>query len=567
MIKKIIGMICLATVALGATPANNGDNSKVPPHELTGVEGEEFFSDKQIDEMANSVFVAEKKRSPAAKSRVATEDMLSPQYIEFRDKITKCNSGEEFYSIIKSYDEKYNSIPASATDLKFAVARMATWLPLRGITWKMTPMVHQIVVTQQILMGTLRNLAEQAMINFPDSHVEAQLMFLTLPAINNNNGQKTFEKRFYVEGDFISFLGKDVYLSLSKAISRIEKLGKMANVDLKGKDVETPVVFDARIRFGEDAFGGTYDSMDRFKVLGEAERFATLARLSRRLAAISSMVAYNWNGHLATRSEIGKEFGVGVAESMIFDLAGGAGSEYINGASREKRVSILKKRPQLYKIIENGGKRWMQHSYYHLHRSVQFLEHTWNNVDKGRMDYVMQLDPEVFTARREQVQMGIDNLKRLAGQCGNISKEKPQICDPSVSGADKIVGSLSGKELPINLKAFYDNPPKDLKSLLPVKFARNEEIEPLRKLDAYKEMSSSKRKPDVFQIRIGKGDEGVTTFRNYLYGRATGWNSGQEGYGNVFPGINSTGVADAMAVINETRGARMLNNAFSMFIR
>ncbi len=566
MIKKIIGLMCVTTVAWSATPTINGDNSKVPPHQVPAAEGEEFLSDKQIDEMATNSFVAEKKRSPAAKSRVATEDMLSPQYKDFRDKITKCSSGEEFYSIIKSYDESYNNIPASATDLKFAVARMATWLPLRGIVWKMTPMVHQIVVTQQILMGTLRNLAEQAMINFPDSHVEAQMMFLTLPAINNNNGQKKFEKRFKVEGDFISFLGNDVYKSLSKAVYRIENLGKMANVGLKGKDVETPVVFDARIRFGEDAFGGTYDNMDRFKVLGEAERFATLARLSRRLAAISSMVAYNWNGHLASRSEIGKEFGVGVAESMIFDLAGGVGSEYVNGASREKRVSILKKRPQLYVILD-GGKRWMQHSYYHLHRSVVFLDHTWNNIDKGRMDYVMQLDPEIFTARREQVQMGIDNLKRLAGQCGNVSKERPQICDPSVNGAEKIVGSLSGKELPINLKAFYDNPPKDLKNLLPVKFAKNEEIEPLRKLDAYKEMSSSSRKPDVFQIRIGKGSEGVTTFRNYLYGRATGWNSSQEAYGKVFPGVSSTGVADAMAVINETRGARMLNNAFSMFIR
>lgn len=570
MIGKIKNLVALAMTVTSITGFSAPkefkapDNSNIPPHQVPApdVKMAGFLTAREFAEMAERNFKSETKRNPSGSQRVATEDMLSPEMVEFRDKIIHAKTGEEFYEIIKSYDEKYDSIPASATDLKFVVARMATWLPFRGIAWRMTPMVHKIVVTQQVLVGSLRNIAEQGMINFPDSHVQAQMLFLTMPSvIKDSKGELKFEKRFQYESDFMEFLATRVYASLVTSVKRLEKIPKMVNVGLKGEGKETPVVFDTRIRFGEEAFGDNYDASDRFRVIGEAERFAALARISRRLSAVSSMVSYNWNGHLAARRAIGKEFGIGSAEALLFDMTGTLGSEYVNGPTREKRTNILKKYPTLYKIT-SSGKSWMKLSYFHLHKSAMYLEKTWENVKKQDMDYVMQLDPEVLMGRREQIEMGMANLKKIAGVCGTIDKLG---CDTKVSGAATLIGSMSGDTLAINLKAFYENPPEDLKNLLPVGFSKNKDIEPLEKVEPYKTMDiKTTGKADIMSARLGKD---TTTFRNYLYDRAIAWDSSNKGYGVVFPGKSPEGVADAMRIINETRGARMLNNAFSMFIR
>ncbi len=573
MIKKIIGLMCVTTVALGATQKLDADNSNVPPHNVPVPEitQDQFLSYKQIEEMAATSFAAEKKRKPSGSGpTVASKDLMSEEYKKFVEKIIECKTGDKFYEVLQAYDKRYESIPASETDLKFAVARMSTWLPLRGVVWKMTPMVHSVLVTQQVLVGTLRNMAEQAMINFPDSHVEAQMLFLTLPAINTDDrGQKTFEERFKHESRFIKFLAEDIYQSLSKAVDRIEKIERMANVSSKG--VAAPIVFDSRIRFGEQAFPGKdYSDPDRLKVVGEAEKFATLARLNRRLAAISSMVAYNWNGHLAARKKIGQQFGIGATEAFFFDLANTEGKEYVDAPTRRERREILVNDfPKLYKIVPNGD-AWMKRSYFFLHRSAHYLEKTWRHIETDKPENFMQLDPEVFQARREQVEEGVSNLMKLAGTCNEIevNKKKTGICDTKDNGFAELRGSLSRKPINVNLKAFYENPPKDLKLLLPLAdgFSGNKDLDSLKASGVYKSMVSlGGKRPDVIRIKLPNGDE--TTFRNYLYDRAILWNNGPEAYGTVFPGVSKKGVGDAMAIINETRGVRVMNNAFSMFIR
>ncbi|MEQ1878270.1 MAG: hypothetical protein ABL958_16630, partial [Bdellovibrionia bacterium] len=54
-------------------------------------------------------------------------------------------------------------------------------------------------------------------------------------------------------------------------------------------------------------------------------------------------------------------------------------------------------------------------------------------------------------------------------------------------------------------------------------------------------------------------------FRNYLYGRAIGWNTGPTGFGKLFPG--TTDVARARRIIGETRGARFLANNMMVWVK
>lgn len=521
------------------------DNSNVPAQNIQAPTEKElgFLEDKDIIALAEN-FKVESKRRPAGTALVATEDMLSKEYVEFRNKIIRANTGVEFNDIIKSYDAKYDQIPASANDLKYTIARMAAWLPMKGIIWRMTPMVHQVATTQQALLASLKNVAEQIKINEPGSHVEAHMLYLSMPS------EDLIGKQFHFESDFIAFLASEVYPALKKSVQRIEAL-KMANVQKNGE--ETPIVFDAKIRFGETAFNGNYDDYDRFKVEGEAERFATLSRIQRRMYNIATMAAYNWNGHLALKREIGKMYGVGVVESALFDALPGEDNVYLKGVSRAQRVAAIRKHASLYTLTAHG-KGWMALAYYHLHKSGLYLEETWKNIKNNDGHYIAQIDPDIFMARKEQVEAGIMNIKKLTGAYG-----------AGVSGKTKINGALSGDELVVDLKGFYENPPRDLKNLLPTTFAGNEDLTALKKMPQFASMRELKPGSDVLELNFaGK----KASFRNYLNGRATSWNASSEGYGKLFPNLKKgSDVAAAMRILNESRGTRILTNGLTLFVR
>jgi hypothetical protein len=527
------------------------DNSNVPPQaeKAPALEQLGFYSDEEVLKAVAENFKEEAKRRPSGGAMVGTEDMLSKEYVDFREKIIHCKTGDAFYALLRDYDKDsyYNAIPAHANDLKFAVARMSGWLPMRGIAWRMTPLVHKVVVTQQMLLTTLRNYAEQMKINEPDSHVQAQMLFLTMPSV------ELIGKQFTTESQFVSFLTQEVYPSLARSAKRLQAI-KMVNVQ-GGK--ESPLVFDARIRFGEDAFNANYNAYERFKIEGEAERYAALARIHRRMFNIASMAGYNWNGHLALRREIGQKFGVGAAESTLFDMVPGESDPFVKGVSRDERVKIIKRYNKLYTLIDKNnkdgvGRTWTKRAYFHLHESAMFLEKTWAYIKKEDPSYVMQIDPEVFIGRKEQIEAGIANLKKLVGATGNAS------------GRTKVPGALSGEEVTVDLKAFYeDNPPEDLKNLLPVSFAGNEDLAGLKNLPGFHTMSEGKN--DIMKLKLA--DKNVS-FRNYLYGRSKAWNPGKDAYGTLFPELKSgEDVANAMRIMNEVRGGRVVSNGLTAFIR
>ncbi|MDD4974739.1 MAG: hypothetical protein PHY93_10340 [Bacteriovorax sp.] len=523
------------------------DNSNIPPQNFPAPMVEELglFNDQQIEKLSAN-FVAEAKRRPAGATLVGTEDMLSKEYIQFRNELLKVSSGIEFYALIKKYDDGYSNIPATANDLKFTIARMATWLPMKGIIWRMTPMVHQVATTQEVLLSTLKNYSEQVKINMPGSHVEAQMLFLTMPTPD------LLGKEFHFESDFVGFLAKDVYESLKKSADRLQAIS-MYNSPAKGE--ATPILFDGKIRFGDNAFSENYDDYERFKVVGEAERFATLARTHRRMYSIAVMAGYNWNGHLALKREIGKLYGMGIAESALFDALPGAEGVYLRGVSRDTRVATIKRHTNLYTLTSHG-QSWMNLAYFHLHMSGLYLGKTWDNIKNNTGHYAAQLDPEMFMARKEQVEVGMMNIKKLVGAYG-----------AGVNGTAKINGTLSGDEIVIDIKAFYENAPADLKKLLPIAFSKNEDLNKLKNVPMYKSISEVKAGSDVLVVRFPDSSKPVH-FRNYLYGRSTAWSTAPEAYGRLFPNIKKPqDIADAMRILNETRGSRLLAGGLTLFVR
>lgn len=544
----LLTTLLLLSVSAGAktTKPGSSDNSHIPPQNVPAPTMEELalFNDQQIEKLSTN-FAAESKRRPAGSAMVGTEDMLSKEYIQFRNELIKVRSGIEFHALIKKYDESYDKIPATANDLKFTIARMAAWLPLKGIIWRMTPMVHKVAVTQEVLLTTLKNFAEQVKINMPDSHVEAQMLFLSMPTPD------LVGKEFRYESDFVGYLATDVYKSLQKSAARLQSI-TMYNVSSKGE--QAPLLFDGKIRFGDNAFNDNYDDYERFKVVGEADRFAALSRTHRRMYSIAVMAGYNWNGHLALKREIGQLFGVGVAESALFDALPGADDVYLRGVSRDARVATIKKYTKLYTLTQHG-QSWMNLAYFHLHMSGTYLGKTWDSIKNNTGHYAAQLDPEVFMARKEQVEVGMMNIKKLVGAYG-----------PSAKGEARINGTMSGDEVVVNIKAFYENAPSDLKNLLPTSFSKNEDLNKLKAHPMYKTISEVKAGRDVLEVRFDNGKP--VRFRNYLYGRSKGWSTAPEAYGRLFPNSKKPqDIADAMRILNETRGSRLLTGGLTLFVR
>ena len=527
-----------------------------------------FLTDEKIAKLALN-FKEEAKRHPAGDPPL-TEDLLAPDLITFRDAVIKTRDGESFFNVINDYSNRYDTSPDTMSNgLKYYVARMATILPFRGIVWRMTPLVHQVVVTQEILLATLKNMAEQVEIHDPNSHIEAQMAFLTMPFAKN----RVLPTQFKNEDEFVDFLARDVYGSLAKAVKRLEDLPEMTWTDPKGKKIE--LVFDSKIRFGEGAFGEAYGGFDRYKRLGETERFAAIARYHHRMAQLSQMAAYTWTGHLQLRKKIGQEFGFDAIKS---NLPGYKTDEFIGGVSREKRVGIIHSAEfsPTYILIEDKrrkkftGHDWMRNAYAHLHKTYEYLDKSWKNIEEGKAKGAptsfWQIDPGMLEAREAQVQQGLENMKKLVG----VFSDDP-IQNAKLSGLTTINGALSGDPLTVDFKSYFEaHPPADLKNLSPKTNGpahdreQREFLAKIRKLypDAHARVKGGSETDVVEMTVAGK----KVAWRNYLYGRALDWNF--DAYSTLFPALKSgADVSNAQRILAETRGTRMLSGMTGMFIR
>ena len=143
--------------------------------------------------------------------------------------------------------------------------------------------------------------------------------------------------------------------------------------------------------------------------------------------------------------------------------------------------------------------------------------------------------------------------------------------DPSTLSSHqipKITSEVSGDTIAVDFLGFFYNPPKDfnLHQLMPTDYRAHEDLVGLTD-NVYGKMGD--------KLTFDQGDskaklqfkDGPTVeFRNYLYGRASGWN--KEAYATLFPGLSSgQEVADRERILNETRGGRPAMNTLMIFIK
>jgi hypothetical protein len=471
--------------------------------------------------------------------------------------------------MLTKYDASYEQQPA---DLQYVIARLSPLLAMRGFYWRAASLAHQSVVSQELSLSLIRAFAEQSMNLQPDSQWEAIMAFMSIPnsrqlvpPSDKGDGVKRYDERFYVENDMSDFFATEVYNRLAKAITRLSEL-KLSH-PVNGKDV--PNVFDNKIRFGDDAFNQSpdaYDAEDRYVFIGDAERLSAMARFHRRMATICQMAAYNLNGYIALRKDIGKAYGIdaeltgkvsgmldGVGDFFggVAALKGGVGEALsIEGVTRSERIAITAKHKT---VLGLRDARWMKLAYQHMAAWALYTSKVWNDIRNDKDGMRNLLDPDFFMGRKDQNDKAMANLLQLF---------------PKKGGDAKLYGAVSGDMVSVNMYNFFNNPPSNLKQLMPTVFMKHEDVEPLKNLyssfEPGKNVSTVKMKMST--TVGGKAETKWVEWRNYLYGRAVGWDPNV--YGSLFPGVKTPEqVARAQRVLYETRGARPVMNTLLVFVK
>ncbi len=543
--KMILSLVLVFSFCAQGAFANGRDNIKIKPTRLEAPSLDEFAKEEKL--LSSSGHSELPKRKPASGNKiVGSEDLMTAELKAFRDKLVKTRHAEQLDALLREHNAKYDTLP---NDLKYVVARLSPLLAFRGFFWRMSSLAHQAVVSQEVLLAGVRATAEQAMIFEPDTQWQAYMTFFAIPnadllkvPASKGDGVNRPDMKFYTENDLSDFFATEVYSGLSIAVNRMAAL--RTTVDVNGKS--TAIVFDNKIRFGENAFNQAYDAVDRFSLIGDAEKYAVMARFHRRMATIAQMAAYNMNGNIALRREIGKKYGVDAAISSI--LPGVDDAYDVDGLTRVERVTLARSHRDLFRL-RNGA--WMKTAYGHFHQWAKYSAEGWKLVRNESRSYDTLLDPDLFAGRKEQIDKAVATSLRL-------------FPNPAKDGSTTVVGAISGDELRVNTKDFFYNPPDDLKKMMPTQFNQHQDIEPLKAV--YGASLKPSRKSQVeMKIEAG-GHQQTVEWRNYLFGRATGWDPAA--YARLFPGVNSPDdIARAQRILGETRGARQLLTALATVVK
>ena len=411
--KKLLKISSILTVAvLGFAPIANAKSKPKKKHpkvaevvtasispEETQL-SEEFETESEI-----AAYVKELKNSRRPASGVVAEETRCKWMADFQASLLSARTGADINarlndlnpgaaaasktdlgSVYARFEASDDAKDPKCNDFKYFGARMLPFRKMGGYVWRMVPVVEggQIVASQELLLGALRNMAEEIAIHAPGSHNEAIFRFFTEPQAGQT-------KRFENERDVQNFYVAELAPQISTAIKRISAI-----------KLSTPISLDERLRFGDVQMAS---GEKKFRLIGEAEKHAVLARMWRRMAAINVFAAYDQVGYLEVRRDLGRKQGIDAAISG--GVLSAISDSEINGVTREERVRILKGKhsnPNFWNLDPKNGAAHMQFAYIDLYNSVNEMRKSNAALklplEKESNDWL--LEPEVMLSRSDQ---------------------------------------------------------------------------------------------------------------------------------------------------------------------
>ncbi|MGE0633133.1 MAG: hypothetical protein AB7O96_12030 [Pseudobdellovibrionaceae bacterium] len=521
-----------------------------PPY--IGFEGQYSFSmpgefsktysniDKLDTQVAETIKI-EKTRTPANAS-VASEGGMSPALKTLRNRyLNDVKTGADLGRLLNEMDRNYDSYP---DDAKFFAARLMPVQAFEGFAWKMLPIIRQSRMAQEAAVGILRGLSSQLNIRFPDNENDAVFQYMTQPQAGDatafHGNFANLNVQFVPKGDDKGERIMQMYMSrmmvgdpdspgkITQAIKRIEALNFSNN----------PIVMDAKVRFGDSMMDNNSDPK-RFHFIGDAERYAVLSRMHRRMATLSVLLAYDFNGFIEYRQEIAHHLGVDIAKSKAKETAADALGERLaartglnhafelQGLTRENRVGpngVIKSYPNLFKLRTDSQREYKGEfkalqgkalpigniytiaAYHHLERSVDFMNASWKLMNSPGHTSSNILEVEFLGARDKEI---TEALKAMADMTPAAS---------APTGRYVLHSVIENKTVAVDLRNFFFYPPQNLQSLLPKSFDKG---------------ANGANKSNAMVVTTINGKQ--TAYRDHTQGRATGWD--QAAFKKIFPDL------------------------------
>lgn len=421
------------------------------------------------------------KRKIASEDTI-TDDAMSEKFRNFRDKFLTIIKKEEVEKFLHELDANYDSYP---DDLKFVAAQIIPFLTIRSFAYKMYPLVSKVKVTHSAMLTRVQNFASFMRINLPTTQWEAGFRFASEPfTADEDRFEKTEELQAYVENT--------IYPAFMVAAKRINAL------DFSG----TKIVWDHKLFYGTASFT---DNFKRYRYIGEAERVATLASLHEGMSWMKRFAAYNVKGSM----ELAKDLGMLVGVDSFFSKVDGVTAQKVTKVFNEDEHK------HIYTLLE-GGKEKIQVAFSHLREAARLQIIAWNEVKDRPANELDAMNSIILDPFRDRIDRGAETLEKM------------------VAGPTVVRSDVTGELVKVDLPAFYANPPKDLKSLLPNEFRGGDKI--------------IKR-----ELATKSGKKKKVKFRNYFYGSAVGWNL--DSYKSLFPELkDGRDVAKAARILNQSAG-------------
>jgi hypothetical protein len=418
--------------------------------------------------------------SSTARSDALNENMLSPQFKSMRDSFLKVQSKKDLeqwlVQIDKTLETKKASLDSKENDFVFAASLASLSIEFESFVFRCTDLVEDYKSLRSLLVNWVMMNDTMQKVYLPTKQAEAVFAYLTEPQDQGTlkpqiKDMKAFQDALYRVADRY----KKVYNTLSAI-----KLGT------------TPLVFDNKMVYGTGSFG---DDIKRYYEVGEPELQATLAALAMGIHGIYVFNAYN----LDNLPELAQNIG------HLFGLDGFRWGDP-EGTTSKKKVELIRKFDKFWTLKTDTGSQDMAEAYKYFALATNHADVAYKAAKKrDKLDdkEIMSFDRFFINPMRQSLnsipnKRAVDNLLAM------------------VRGETKVRSQVTGEEITINMREFYLNPPKDLKSLMPVKFVDDGEG------------------PSGAQY---KKTAGGVKYRNYSWGSPTGWN--EENY-KPYLGVSSS---------------------------
>ncbi|MGZ3772818.1 MAG: hypothetical protein ACXVCY_07785 [Pseudobdellovibrionaceae bacterium] len=420
-------------------------------------------------------------------------DILSVKTADELDR--KINALSLDYDIIDKSDiangvTKKSPYKGDDRDYRYYAAQMIPLQCLKGIVWKFTPLAEKSGVIESRLVSTVFRLSQSMQILTPqvDDILSEEARSQSKEKNESNISKSIFDYLtqpydaavLFTEGyDLQDYMMNSCYSALRKSAERIERL-----------DLTTPVVWDNKMYFGVGTFP---DDLDRYKLIGEAERHFSLAMKNAGMHFISFFRAYSIDGFFKMRTEIGKLY-VQDEFPSIFSQ----GFQSIDGVTLQKKTSVINNYTDTFVLYADGANYLTNFSWPHLVRAIQELNLTWTEVMDKPENLRMVLNPGFLTGFHRGVDETLKTWLRV------------------IDGKAALHSRLTDRTVLFDLHNFYVHPVKDLKLFLPTKFDTASEKMLDNKFRTFMAEEGNK-KPSKAPSKFHK-------YRNWYHGEPMKWN-------------------------------------------